>query len=251
MKIWFRIGPDRGSEQDGQQPLEHYRSAHSTVRFLDPFTLLALTKDGNIYEGSRFSGARLLQAQPVAPTPLLSRQHRAKSSAKLGENDQFSDESNRNWPKKRSCRKQTSKPCLTGAKLHIVARASRAILRRFTPLAPTRGRSFHEGECFHVTRCLNRGRLSRTCNFRAFLPGSGQKVEIIENKPLNPFYPVLELHNVSPDFCTILARLLSPPWRAPLRPPPASWRTSAIADVCYPCRGDTHEWVTSIASRVI
>ena len=28
----------------------------------------------------------------------------------------------------------------------------------------------------------------------AFLPGSGQKVEVIENTPLNPVYPVLELH---------------------------------------------------------
>ena len=28
----------------------------------------------------------------------------------------------------------------------------------------------------------------------AFLPGSGQKVEVIENKRLNPVYPGLELH---------------------------------------------------------
>jgi len=28
----------------------------------------------------------------------------------------------------------------------------------------------------------------------AFLPGSGQKVEVTQNKPLNPIYPVLELH---------------------------------------------------------
>jgi hypothetical protein len=33
-------------------------------------------------------------------------------------------------------------------------------------------------------------------SFPAFLPGSGQKVEVTENKPLNPFYPVLEMHNV-------------------------------------------------------
>jgi hypothetical protein len=32
------------------------------------------------------------------------------------------------------------------------------------------------------------------CRFPAFLPGSGQKVEVIENTPLNPLYPVLELH---------------------------------------------------------
>jgi hypothetical protein len=63
MKIWFRIGPDRGNEQDGPQPPERYCSADSTVRFLDPFTLLALPKEGNTCEGSRFSRARLLQAQ--------------------------------------------------------------------------------------------------------------------------------------------------------------------------------------------
>jgi hypothetical protein len=126
MKIWFRIGPDRGNEQDGPQPPERHSSAHSTVRFLDPFTLLAPTKEGNTCEGSRFSGARLLQAQPVAPTLLLSRQRRAKSSAKLAQSEQFSDESNRNWPKYRSYRKQTIKPCLTGARtVHSGSRFSR------------------------------------------------------------------------------------------------------------------------------
>jgi hypothetical protein len=32
------------------------------------------------------------------------------------------------------------------------------------------------------------------CRFPAFLPGSGQKVEVVENTRLNPVYPVLELH---------------------------------------------------------
>jgi hypothetical protein len=101
MKIWFMIGADQGNEQDGPQPPERYSSAHSTVRFLDPFTLLALTKAGNICEGSQFSRASLLQAHPVAPTPLLSRKHRPKSNAKLAESEQFSEKSNRNWPKNR------------------------------------------------------------------------------------------------------------------------------------------------------
>jgi hypothetical protein len=140
MKIWFRIGPDRGNEQDGPQPPERYCSAHSTVRFLDPFTVLALTKEGNICEGSRFSGARLLQAQPVAPTPLLSRQHRAKSSARLGESEQFSDKSNRNCPKNRSHRKQTIKPCLTGARIgHSDSRFSRDFASIY-PACPDDGR---------------------------------------------------------------------------------------------------------------
>jgi hypothetical protein len=102
MKIWFRIGPDQGNERNGPQSPTRYNSAHPTVRFLDPV---------------RFSGARLLQAQPVAPTPLLSRQHRAKSGIKLGEIGQLSDISIRHSPKYRSHRKQTIKPCLTGARI--------------------------------------------------------------------------------------------------------------------------------------
>jgi hypothetical protein len=36
-----------------------------------------------------------------------------------------------------------------------------------------------------------------------FLPGSGPKVEVIENKPLNPVYPVLELHDVTQPNCRV------------------------------------------------
>jgi hypothetical protein len=133
MKIWFMIGADQGNEQDGPQPPERYSSAHSTVRFLDPFTLLALTKAGNICEGSQFSRASLLQAHPVAPTPLLSRKHRPKSNAKLAESEQFSEKSNRNWPKNRSYRKQTIKPCLTGAR---TAHSHSRFSRNFAPLHP-------------------------------------------------------------------------------------------------------------------
>ena len=31
MKIWFRIGPDRGNEQDGPQPPARYSPADTTV----------------------------------------------------------------------------------------------------------------------------------------------------------------------------------------------------------------------------
>ncbi len=213
MKIWFRIGPDRGNEQDGPQPPERYSSAHSTVRFLDPFTLLALTKEGNICEGSRFSGARLSQAQPLAPTPLLSRQHRAKSSAKLGESEQLSDISNRFWPKYRSYRKQTIKPCLTGSRIAHMCN-SRLPLRR----------------CFkHSTRFWS-SRSYRKQTIKPLLPGSRIAHFWISAHSRTLFVPAVA---------------------GALRPPPASWRTSAIPDVCYPCRGDSHEWVTSIASRVI
>jgi hypothetical protein len=77
-----------------------------------------------------------------------------------------------------------------------VIRASRAILRPFTLLALTMEGSFREGGCSHGTRRLNPECFSGTCNFQVVLPGSGQKVEVAENKPLNPSYPVLELHVV-------------------------------------------------------
>jgi len=117
MKIWFRIGPDRGNEQDGPQPPERYSSAHSTVRFLDPLTVLALTGEGSICAGSRFSGAHQLRAVPLAPKPLLPRHPGLKSGTNLSEIRQFPDISNRFWRKNRSYRKQTTKPCLTGSRI--------------------------------------------------------------------------------------------------------------------------------------
>src|SRR6202046_3563843 len=48
-------------------------------------------------------------------------------------------------------------------------------------------------------------------NFPAFLPGSGQKVEVIENKRLNPFYPGPQPHNVTLHLCAIFVRILRPP----------------------------------------
>ena len=125
MKIWSRIGPDQGNEQDGPQPLERYRSANPNVRFLRPFTV-------GICEGGRFSGARPLQAHPPSrqtlPTakkfreiPLsgfltVQRDARLRSRTR---DAHFSGISNRFWPKNRCYRKQTIKPCLTGARTHI------------------------------------------------------------------------------------------------------------------------------------
>src|SRR5450631_4513478 len=102
MKIWFRIGPDRGSEQDGPQPPERYCSAHTTVRFLDP---------------TRFSGARRLPAHPPAPIPLLPRKRGLKSGTNLSESGRLSDISTRFWSKSRSLRKQTIKPLLPGSRI--------------------------------------------------------------------------------------------------------------------------------------
>ena len=175
MKIWFRIGPDRGNERDGPQPPERYSSAHSTVRFLDPFTVLALTGEGSTCEGSRSSGAPRLRALPLAPKPLLPRRPGLKFATNLSEIREFSDISTRFWSKSRSYRKQTIKPLLPGSR---------------------------------IARCVT---------------GS--------------------LHDSR--------TLFVPAVFAPLGRPPAPWGAVTLVDVCYPCRGDTHEWATSNVSRVI
>src|SRR5271163_1292648 len=117
MKIWFRIGADQNNGQDGPQSPERYRSVDSTVRFLAPFTVLALTGEGSTCEGSRSSEARRLRALPLASTPLLPRHPGLKSGTNLSEIRQFPDISNRFWLKNRSYRKQTIKPCLTGSRI--------------------------------------------------------------------------------------------------------------------------------------
>jgi len=130
MKIWFRIGLGQGSGQDGLQSPKRYCPAHSMDRFLDParfsgarflrpFTLLAPRRKGKICEGGRFSGSRRPPRCPLAPTLLPPRHPGLKPGTSLGESGRFSDISNRFWPKNRSYRKQTIKPRLTGARMHI------------------------------------------------------------------------------------------------------------------------------------
>ena len=127
MKIRFRIGAGQNDDEDGPQPPERYCSARSTIRFLDParftgspfwrpFTPLALMRKGRVSEAGRFCGASRLRALPVAPMPLLPPHPVLKSGTKLGESEQLSDISIRHKPKYRSDRKQTIKPCLTGAR---------------------------------------------------------------------------------------------------------------------------------------
>jgi hypothetical protein len=45
-----------------------------------------------------------------------------------------------------------------------------------------------------ISRVLDQNPPPIRCHLPAFLLGSGQKVEVTQNKPLNPLYPVLELH---------------------------------------------------------
>jgi uncharacterized protein len=160
MKIWFKIGPDRGNEQDGPQPPECYSSADPTVRFLDPFTVLALTREGSTCEGARLSGARLLRALPLAPIRLLPRHPGLKSGTKLGESGQLSDISNRFCPKNRSYRNQRIKPRLTGSR---IACSGSRFLRDFASLYPA---CPAEGRELSRRGMLSRDELFKSCTFQ-------------------------------------------------------------------------------------
>jgi hypothetical protein len=118
MKIWFRIGPDQGNEQDGPQPPERYRST---------FTV-------SICEGGRFNWVRSLQARPpsrqTVPTAKIFREiplagfltvqrDTRLASRTLSRGAHFSGISNRFWCENRNYRKQTIKPFLTGARTAI------------------------------------------------------------------------------------------------------------------------------------
>jgi hypothetical protein len=64
------------------------------------------------------------------------------------------------------------------------------------------GSGFNRNSRSHV--CLLRPK--KRANLRTvptFLPGSGRKVEVAENKPLNPLYPVLELHDAPQANCRV------------------------------------------------
>ena len=251
MKIRFRIGADQRNEHDGPQPPERYSSADSRARFLDPVTLLALPKERNICERLRLSRARLLQAQPVAPTPLLSRQHRAKSSAKLGESEQFSDKSNRNWPKNRSYRKQTIKPHLTGARIgHIDSRFSRDFASVY-PACPDDGRELSRRGMFSRDPLFESRTLQQDVRFSSSSNRFWTKSRSYRKQTIKPLLPGSRIARCVTGSLHDSRTLFVPAVFAPLGRPPAPWGAVTLVDVCYPCRGDTHEWVTSIASRVI
>jgi len=119
MKIWIRIGAERG----GPQPLGCRSSANAEVRFLHP----GQTNGVPLSHPRRISRGRFLQAGWAVGTRLLAARPNTQNSApatrKLLKNERifakWAPTSNRFWPKNRCYRKQRTKPCLTGARTHI------------------------------------------------------------------------------------------------------------------------------------
>ena len=147
MKIWIRIGLGKGSGQDGLQPPEGYCSAHAMSAWSPRSTLFSVsrpTKTSAIYflrrRASRRRSAAMVCARfRVAGVRYTLTDTRSTGAAacsckfqvrftspktsstteKRRKIAHFSDISNRFWPKNRSYRKQTIKPRLTGARMHI------------------------------------------------------------------------------------------------------------------------------------
>jgi hypothetical protein len=145
MKIWIRIGVER----DGPRPPQRPASANAEVRclhpegfiralFLRPFTLLAPKREGSSCEAERPSGEQLSrprrtsrgrfpQAGWAGGTRLLAAlpntQKSTPATRKLLKIERFfvkwAPTSNRFWVKNRSCRKQRTKPRLTGTRIAI------------------------------------------------------------------------------------------------------------------------------------
>ena len=119
MKIWIRIGAERG----GPQPLGCRSSANAEVRFLHP----GQTNGVPLSHPRRISRRRFLQAGRAGGTrlsaALSNTQKVAPATRKSLKNERvfakWAPTSNRFWPKNRSCRKQRTKPFLTGARTHI------------------------------------------------------------------------------------------------------------------------------------
>jgi hypothetical protein len=120
MKIWFRIGAERGGPQS---PARHSPAA-TKARLSSLFTLLALTREGSICEGARISGVRSLPSgrfsgsEPsLAPPTGFSTAAMIKKSPKIERFfAKWAPTSNRQWPTNRCYRKQSIKPCLTGTR---------------------------------------------------------------------------------------------------------------------------------------
>ena len=174
MKIWFWIG----AEHDGPPP-ERYCSAHSKARAVDFLRRGAACC-------ARFSVSD--QRHPLADTRSLTavtspRKYQARRTStktfptpeKRRELPHFSGISNRFWPKNRSYRKQTIKPCLTGAKTHIRHFGFLALFaNRFHV---SRGRRRIKTERFFrswttSTRFWSKSRSCRKQTIRPLLPGA-------------------------------------------------------------------------------
>ena len=130
MKIWSRIGADQGNEQSGPQPPERYCSADTKARAGDFLRRGAVRRRSAAVDCARFRAAE--QRYPLVNTRSTAHvaysrkfqvgptgQKTSSTPKKRRENPQISGISNRFWPKNRSYRKQTIKPCLTGARMHI------------------------------------------------------------------------------------------------------------------------------------
>ncbi len=148
MKIWFRIGVERGVPRP---PLQCRAAANanaevrflhpgrfSGARFLRPFTLLAPTSEGSSCEGERSSEARLSRPRRISrerfrqadraggtrlSAALPDTQKAAPATRKLLKNERFfaqwAPTSNRFWDKNRSYTKQRTKPRLTGTRIAV------------------------------------------------------------------------------------------------------------------------------------
>ena len=131
MKIWFRTGHERGGAERGEgQGSEQSRPAG----LLRPSVVSAAAVCVQPAAGRK----PLVRRHGSAPIPSAAATlYTAPAAAfrpKAGEfrspmvqrDAQLSDISNRNWPKNRSDRKQTIKPCLTGARIGCQRRADSA-----------------------------------------------------------------------------------------------------------------------------
>jgi hypothetical protein len=135
MKIWIRIGAER---EGPRPPKQRIAPASTKVRFLRPFTLLALAREGSSCEGERPSRARLSRPRRISRERFLQAgragrkrlfaalpdtQKAAPATRKSLTNERFfakwAPTSNRFWVKNRSYRKQKIKPRLTGTRTAI------------------------------------------------------------------------------------------------------------------------------------
>jgi hypothetical protein len=270
MKIWSRIGPDQGNEQDGPQPPERHRSANPKVRFLRPLTV-------SIREGGRFSGARPLLAQPpsrqTVPTakkfreiPLFGSQtvqRDARSASRaLSRDVQFCDVSNRFWRKNRSYRKQTTKPCLTGARTAIGdARFSRDFASLY-PACPDEGKELSRRGMLSLNPLFESRTRQPDVQFSDKSNRSWRANRSYRKQTIKPSLTETRIARCDFGFLALFMRNLdvSNCERRPLGGtfllhPRAANRGVTVRRL-YGGRmlllpGDSHEWVTSNAFRVI
>jgi hypothetical protein len=120
MKIWFRVGVER---EGPRPPQQRPASANAEVRCLRPERSIGVP----LSHPRRISRGRFLQPGRASGTrlsaPCRNTQRAAPTTRKSLKNERvfakWAPTSNRFWPKNRCCRKQRTKPRLTGARTHI------------------------------------------------------------------------------------------------------------------------------------